>query len=107
VRGLTARAGTRQENEKPARRRFNAVMTASTFDEAVHHLRGLVTQLRAENVPLDYGMLADDLRTFQFPGGGDAVRRRWGRQYYQLRPETGDTKATRTAATQHQGVRND
>ena len=107
VRGLTARDSAGQENEKPARRRFNAVMTASTFDEAVYHLRGLVTQLRAANVPLDYGMLADDLRIFQFPGGGDAVRRRWGRQYYQVRPETIDTQSATTAATQPQGVRND
>lgn len=72
--------------ERAVRRRFEAVGTAITFAEAAHHLRGLITQLRPEKIPLDYGQLADDLLQFQVRrrGGPDAVRRRWARQYYQI-----------------------
>lgn len=73
----------------PIRRRFNAVVTASSLPELAHHLRGLVTLMRSEDVGLDYGMLADDLRQFQQPGGQDLVRRRWGRQLHHV-----DTTAT-------------
>lgn len=70
--------------EAAVRRRFHAVATASSFEEACHHLRGIVTQLRTAGVPLDYGQLADDLLRLQRPGGDEVVRRRWGRQYYRL-----------------------
>lgn len=64
------------------RRRFDAVATASTLEEAAHHLRGLVGQLRSAKIPLDYGQLADDLVGVQQPRTIDAVRLRWARQYY-------------------------
>jgi CRISPR system Cascade subunit CasB len=61
------------------RRRFNALVTASTFTEMTHHLRGLIMQLRAEGIALDYGRLADDLARLQNPGRADGVRLRWAR----------------------------
>lgn len=70
--------------ESAVRRRFDAAATATSFDEVVHHLRGLVTQLRSHRVPLDYGQLADDLLQLQDPRKVDAVRLRWGRQYYRV-----------------------
>lgn len=68
----------------PVRRRFNAVLTASSFDEVTHHLRGLVDLLRADEIPLDYGRLADDLYWLQDRRTSDAVLRRWGRDLYNL-----------------------
>ena len=84
------------------RRRFDAIATATTFPEAVHHLRGVVTQLRTASppVPLDYGQLADDLFALQHPARVRSVRLRWARQYYRidnaLSPEVGphETQAT-------------
>lgn len=71
----------------PVRRRFDAVVTSASLPELAHHLRGIVSQLRSEGIGLDYGMLADDILTFQFPGRSDDVRRRWARQFYHLGDE--------------------
>lgn len=67
-------------------RRFQMLGTASSLAEALHHLRGLVTQFRSERVPLDYGRLADDLYWLQEPSVTDRIRLAWGRDYYRVRP---------------------
>lgn len=87
--------------ESAVRRRFDAAATATSFDEEVHHLRGLVTQLRAHRVPLDYGLLADDLYQLQDPRKVDGVRLRWGRQYYRI---DSDDAAHASAHTTDQGL---
>ena len=86
--------------ESDVRRRFDATATATSFDEAVHHLRGLITQLRSHRVPLDYGLLADDLLQLQDPRTADAVRLRWGRQYYRI---DRDSAPVTPAVTTNQG----
>lgn len=63
-------------------RRFAALGTAITYPELLHHLRSLIRQLRDEKIGLDYGLLAEDLVTFQWPGGPDDIRARWGRDFY-------------------------
>lgn len=63
------------------RRRFTALGTASGFDEAMHHLRGLVQQLRGEHLAIDYGLLAHDLLMLQKPDGPSRIRAIWGREY--------------------------
>lgn len=75
-----------KSNEKAVRRRFEALGTASTFSELMHHARGLVRQLRSSAVPLDYGRLADDLAALQDPSTAAGVRLRWGREYHKARP---------------------
>lgn len=87
------RGGGDGEHTSPVRRRFDAVVTADSLGEAVQHLRGLITQLRSEGIDLDYGMLADDLDELQRPGGADAVRRRWARQFHHLSPDAGTDAA--------------
>ena len=73
------------DNENPSvRARFNALVTSTTPSELRYHLRSLVTQLRSKSITLDYAMLADDLVTFQRPGGAKKVRLRWSRQYASL-----------------------
>jgi CRISPR system Cascade subunit CasB len=69
-------------NPEPIRRRFIALGTATSYDELVHHLRGLIRLLRDANIGLDYGLLADDLAQQQRPGGPDRIRSTWGRDYY-------------------------
>jgi CRISPR system Cascade subunit CasB len=62
-------------------RRFAILGTADSLDELVHHLRGMVQLLRAGAVPLDYGLLAADLLSWQRSGPA-AVRLRWGRDFH-------------------------
>ncbi|MBF4460960.1 MULTISPECIES: type I-E CRISPR-associated protein Cse2/CasB [unclassified Rathayibacter] len=74
-------------------RRFLALGTAATFDETVRHARGLITQFRADNIPLDYGLLAYHLARLQVPRYADGVRLDWGRDFY-FRTPVGDADAT-------------
>jgi len=61
-------------------------------------LRDLVVLLRREEIPLDYGLLADQLYDWQQPGGAQLVRRSWGRSYLEVRqrPSTGPDTEPRT-----------
>ncbi|SDQ52583.1 type I-E CRISPR-associated protein Cse2/CasB [Quadrisphaera sp. DSM 44207] len=87
--------GQRTGADEAVRRRFHALGTASSFAEALHHLRGLVTQFRAAGIPLDYGRLARDLRRLQDPRTADRVRLAWGRDYHRAtRPEDLDASTT-------------
>lgn len=88
--------------EDAVRRRFQALGTASSLPEALHHLRGLVTQLRGAAVPLDHGLLAHDLRRLQDPRHGGGVRLRWGRDFYRARPQTEPTAPTTPSTTGEQ-----
>lgn len=64
------------------RRRFDALSTAGSFREVLHHGRGLVTQLRGADISLDYGLLASQFRRLQLPQTADQVRLRWARDFY-------------------------
>ncbi len=78
----------------PVRRRFNAVVTATSFDEVTHHLRALVSLLRAESIPLDYARFADDLVQLQRRARADTVLRRWARELYRHEPAMDDDPVT-------------
>ncbi|MBN9644273.1 type I-E CRISPR-associated protein Cse2/CasB [Corynebacterium mendelii] len=72
-----------QHTNSPVRRRFNAVATSRDFNEISHHARGLIRQLRGENIPLDYAQLAVDLFFLQSPASATTVKRRWTRDYFE------------------------
>lgn len=63
-------------------RRFAAAATAISFGEVCLHLRGLITQLRTIDQPLDYTRLYRDLVGWQDPERVASVRREWGGQYF-------------------------
>ncbi|MFV0429613.1 MAG: type I-E CRISPR-associated protein Cse2/CasB [Arachnia sp.] len=63
--------------------RFHALARAQSSAIRLHHLRGLVTLMRGEKVPLDYGQLASDLWLLN-TRGADRVMLRWGRQLHRL-----------------------
>lgn len=67
------------------RRRFAALGTAISFGEALYHLRSLIVMLREHKIPLDYGLLADDLRALRLPGGRARMQATWGREFYRSR----------------------
>lgn len=75
------------------RRRFAALGTAGTYQEVIYHLRNLITMLRAHEIPLDYGLLADDLLTLRKPYGASRVQAAWGREFFRRRP-TGESGTT-------------
>lgn len=87
---------TRTSSEDAVRRRFEALGTAETFAEVVHHARGLITQLRAQNIPLDYGVFTDDLIRLQLPSTANQVRLRWGRDFHRTAKDD-DTEAAEAA----------
>lgn len=78
------------------RRRFAALGTASSYTEAIYHLRGLVTMLRDPQIPLDYGLLADDLRALRRPMSRARIQAVWGREYFRSNPGTTADSATDT-----------
>lgn len=82
VRTMMARDSGADYENSPIIRRFNAVATADSVEELSAHLRGLVSQLRANDIPLDYSALVGEIFDFHFPESIDQVRRRWGRQLY-------------------------
>lgn len=73
---------TDDNNEQRVLRRFNMMATATERTEMAHHLRGIIQLLREESIPLDYGILAEDLFWYQFPEFQAKVRLRWGQDYY-------------------------
>jgi len=68
--------------EEAVRRRFVALGTASSWDEVVHHSRGLIQQLRANDIPLDYGRFARDLLRLRSGRYANDVRNAWGRDFF-------------------------
>lgn len=89
--GRAARELIGREDENPsARTRFNALVTASTIDELRSHLRSFVQLLRSKDIGFDYAALADDLVMFLRAGGDKKVRRRWSRDFYNLRKPDGN-----------------
>ncbi|WP_231500250.1 type I-E CRISPR-associated protein Cse2/CasB [Saccharothrix sp. NRRL B-16314] len=73
----------------PVLRRFQALGTAQSPDELVHHLRGMVQLQRGRGIPLDYALLSDELALWQRRGGASTVRLRWGREFYRV-PQPAD-----------------
>lgn len=60
--------------------RFNRVQTAGSWQELVHHARGLIALMKRDRVVLNYGLFAQDL--VQLHAGrisANNVRMRWGR----------------------------
>lgn len=87
-----------QENPS-ARKRFDALVTSTTITELRHHLRDLVSLLRARGITLDHAMLADDIVRFQRPGGAKEVRLGWARQYHFMPTTDGADSASRADRT--------
>lgn len=68
-------------------RRFNAALTAVSWEENQTYLRSLVQFLRKTKSAIDYGKLAEDLRDWQVPTRQDRIRLAWGRDFYRLRTQ--------------------
>ncbi|SNR83761.1 CRISPR-associated protein, Cse2 family [Haloechinothrix alba] len=71
-------------------RRFMAVATAESIDEVLTHVRGLITQIKAAELAMDYSRFAEDVSGLLTPGRQTDVRLAWGRDFYRT---TGDSVA--------------
>ena len=76
------------EIDEPIRRRFVRVGTATTRDALATRLREIISLLRRDAIPLDYGLLARQLYQAQSPDGLRQVRQRWGRSFHAYRPKS-------------------
>ncbi|RBM06841.1 type I-E CRISPR-associated protein Cse2/CasB [Streptomyces sp. PT12] len=81
VRELMRAEGTDELDER-LRKRFVRTASATSFDVMTLRLRELVLLLRSAGLPLDYGLLADQLLRWQEPGGRGQVHRSWGRDFH-------------------------
>ncbi|WP_242585259.1 type I-E CRISPR-associated protein Cse2/CasB [Streptomyces sp. MST-110588] len=63
-------------------RRVQAAATTTSVPALLYRLRGLVTQLRGQAIPLDYDLLMHDLIMWADPESRKWVRSRWGLNYY-------------------------
>ncbi|MFE6775669.1 type I-E CRISPR-associated protein Cse2/CasB [Streptomyces sp. NPDC057702] len=74
-------------------RRVAAAVNATSVKALLHRLRGLIPQLRAEAIALDYDWLTLDLARWTRPEQRQRVRRNWGLSYHAWKP-LGDDAAT-------------
>lgn len=89
--GRSARLLGRHTGAQDAvRARFTAIATASSWDETLHHARGLIQQFRARQIPLDYARFAVDLYRLRDERTADGVRLAWGRDFYRVRHSEDD-----------------
>jgi CRISPR system Cascade subunit CasB len=91
VRGCALGAAVRRlmppgDIEESIRRRFVQAGNAHTVEVLAQRLRELVLLLRRAGIPLDYGLLADQLEMAQDPERREWVRRAWGRSFHAYRP---------------------
>jgi CRISPR system Cascade subunit CasB len=70
------------DNFGAVKRRFDAALTSDDLTEFANHARGLISQLKASDIPLDYPQFAADLYCFQFLDSRNYVRLKWGRDFY-------------------------
>jgi len=86
------------EIDEPLRKRFVQAGSAADHATRLDRLRGIVSLLRAEDIPLDYGLLADQLHDARTPAGAARVRRAWGRGFQAHRTARADDASPRPGA---------
>ncbi|MEZ3162153.1 type I-E CRISPR-associated protein Cse2/CasB [Microbacterium sp. BWT-B31] len=100
--GRSARLLGRRSGARDAvRARFTALATATTWDETMNHARGLIQQLRAHGIPLDYGQFGRDLLDLRGTSGADGVRLAWGRHFYREHNPEDDGDDADASTTEH------
>ncbi|MCF3132444.1 type I-E CRISPR-associated protein Cse2/CasB [Streptomyces olivochromogenes] len=91
--------------DEPVRKRLVRAGTAPDLTALSQRLRELIVLLRRADIPLDYGLLAGQLYTWQWPGGADTVRREWGRSFHSWQEpapqSTGASSDTTTLSPEH------
>ncbi|MFD1832665.1 type I-E CRISPR-associated protein Cse2/CasB [Streptomyces desertarenae] len=71
-----------EEVSATIRKRFVRIGTSTDVDTLSGRLREMVLLLRASRIPLDYGLLADQICRWQDEDHQDDIRRAWGREFH-------------------------
>lgn len=80
--GFSLSALRTSEDQIAVDRRFNVLITSSSFEELTHHLRQIIKLLKSKTkATVDYAKLAQDLYWF-LRGYQESVRLNWARGYY-------------------------
>ncbi|MBP2016154.1 type I-E CRISPR-associated protein Cse2/CasB [Anaerococcus degeneri] len=78
------------DEDKAIDRRFNAMITSSSFEELSHHLRQIIKLLKAKSeAKVDYASLADDLYWF-LKNQREGLKIKWSRSYYKSNKKEGE-----------------
>ncbi|MFF1481899.1 type I-E CRISPR-associated protein Cse2/CasB [Streptomyces sp. NPDC058301] len=77
-----------EEVSPTIRKRFVRIGTSADFDTLGRRLREMVLLLRNARIPLDYGLLADQLTRWQNDASQGDVRRAWGRGFHYTGPRS-------------------
>lgn len=81
------------ENAKSTDRRFNAMISADTFEEFTFHLRQLISLLKSRSdQKVNYAKLAQDLYYFQIPSMRENTKLSWAKEYYKFTNKEKDNK---------------
>lgn len=83
----------------PVRRRFDALVAATTYEALIYHLRNIISQLRSENISFDYGALAVDLLQWQNEKYRDSVKLRWARGFHRVPADDPGTQPSNIPTT--------
>lgn len=81
-------------DSKAVERRFNAMVTSSTFDELSHHLRQMIKIMKSKSkgqIKVDYAKLAEDLYFFLL-GNQNGIKLNWSRAFYNNEGEKNEKK---------------
>lgn len=81
-RTLRQRRASEGASEEGVERRLRAALAADSLTTLAVHLRGMVTLLRGEDVPLDYRQLFFDLAAWRSAERRDRIALRWAREYF-------------------------
>lgn len=89
-----------EEASESVRKRFVRLGTSSDYEILSERLRQFVLLLRAARIPLDYGLLAQQLFLWQDEFRREDIRRAWGREFHLVYArETADGQQGETADT--------
>lgn len=100
VRELAEKTNPKDVEDGSVARRFRSAASATTWNSAVTHLRGLISLLRSHGIGLDYGSLAGDLYRIQDRDGLRRVRVQWARDFYRVPPPKAATLADEPTSSQ-------
>ncbi|MBR0378780.1 MAG: type I-E CRISPR-associated protein Cse2/CasB [Lachnospiraceae bacterium] len=88
--GKSLGTGRRSDESQALDRRFNAMMTAVTFEEFIYHLRHMIKIVKSKVViPINFARLADDLFWYQM-GKNKDICFKWATDYYSSVNITGE-----------------
>lgn len=75
---------THDEDMDRIKHRFDAMVTADSMKEIAYYLRGLIQLMRVPLITLDYAALCKDLYWVQQRDRANAVKLRWGQDFYRI-----------------------